>query len=197
MASTDKPDPEPVKYSTTQPPPLSIPYVTNTFVVDVALRVVLFAATLVALVVMITSKQTKVLVVQGFRVPVDAKFDHSPAFVYFVVAMSVACLYSIITGLASFGVISKPAHTSKFLLHFAFWDVIMLGIVASATGSAAGVAYIGLKGNSHVGWVKICNMYHRFCRHIGTSVFFSLFASIVLIFLIMLSILSIHRRIRQ
>ncbi|KAJ8767544.1 hypothetical protein K2173_017613 [Erythroxylum novogranatense] len=181
MASTDMPDPEVTRSSTPVPPPpkpLPIPYFTNTFVLDAALRALLFAATLVAVVVMVTSKQTKITRVQGYKVSADAKFDQSPAFVYFAVAMSIACLYSMITGLASFGVLSfKPAYETKFLLHAAFWDVIMLGLVASATGATAGVAYIGLKGND--------------------SVVVSLFASVLLILLIMLSVLSIHHRRRE
>lgn len=31
---------------------------------------------------------------------------------------------------------------------------VLVGIVASAFGAVAGVAYIGYKGNSHVGWNK-------------------------------------------
>lgn len=72
---------------------------------------------------------------------------------------------------------------------------LMLGIVASATGAAGGVAYIGLKGNSHVGWTKVCNMYGKLCRHLGASLAVSLFASIVLVMLIILSIHSLSKKI--
>lgn len=43
---------------------------------------------------------------------------------YFVAALSVACLYSIITMLASLSVVSKPASAKRLLLYFAFWDVV-------------------------------------------------------------------------
>lgn len=50
-------------------------------VVGVALRVLLFATALVALIVMVTSKQTKMIpVAPGLAVPLDAKFNQSPAF---------------------------------------------------------------------------------------------------------------------
>ncbi|XP_058000985.1 CASP-like protein 1D1 isoform X3 [Hevea brasiliensis] len=124
MASTgtDKPDPEAAtKSEVPHPPPKGIDY----FAVDVGLRVLLFAATLTAVVVMSTAKQTEPVFVPGapVRVPIAAKFNHSPAFIYFVAALSVACLYSIITALASLGVIAKPIYATKFLLHYAFWDV--------------------------------------------------------------------------
>ncbi|KAK7363632.1 hypothetical protein VNO77_05782 [Canavalia gladiata] len=182
MASTDKPaDPE-YKSSST-PAPAGVDY----FHFDVILRFLLFAASLVAVVVMVTGNQT-----EGFR---PAKFRYSPAFVYFVAAFSVSGLYSIITILASLFVIKNPGLKTKYLLHFVLLDALILGIIASATGTAGGVAYVGLKGNNHVAWHKICNVYDKFCRHIGGSVAVALFGSIVTVLLIWLSAYSIHSRV--
>ncbi|PON80266.1 Casparian strip membrane protein [Parasponia andersonii] len=196
MASTDKPDPEQGKEVTPPPKPGSSSVASLTAAsylsVDVTLRVLLFASTLTAIVVLVTSKQT----VRG-RVPIPlvAKFDHSPAFIYFLVALSVAGLYSIITTLASISVILKPEFSTKFLLHFAFWDVLILGLVASATGTAGGVAYIGLKGNEHVQWQKVCSTFDKFCRHLAGSLAVSLFASVLLVLLVWFSVFSIHKKL--
>ncbi|KAJ4722241.1 CASP-like protein [Melia azedarach] len=181
------------------PPPPPPPVRENYFAVDVALRVLLFSATLVSLVVMVSSKQTELVILPGvpIRVRVPAKFNHSPAFIYFVAAMAVACLYSIITTLASISVVLKPEYSKKFLLHFAFWDALILGIVASATGAAGGVAYIGLKGNSHTGWMKVCPVYDKFCRHLGSSIAISLLAAVLLVLLSLLSSYSLYLRIRD
>lgn len=67
--------------------------------------------------------------------------------------------------------------------------------MAAATGAAGGVAYIGLKGNSHVGWKKVCNVYDEFCRHLGASIAVSLFGSIVLVLLVLLSVYSLSKKI--
>ncbi|KAK3039008.1 hypothetical protein RJ639_027493 [Escallonia herrerae] len=165
--------------------------------VDVVLRVLLFASTLVAVVVMVTSKQTKLVQVPGvpFAVPLPAKFNHSPAFIYFVVALSVACLYSIITAILSFWAVLKPACSTKLVVHFVIFDVLLLGIVAAATGAAGAVGYLGLKGNKHVGWNKVCNVYDTFCQHIAGSLVVSLFASIVLVLLVLLSVYSLSKKI--
>lgn len=72
---------------------------------------------------------------------------------------------------------------------------VMLGLVASATGTAGGVAYIGLKGNSHVKWDKVCDLHDKFCQHLAASIVVSLLAAFVLIFLIALSIFSLHKKI--
>ncbi|KAE9602013.1 hypothetical protein Lal_00040782 [Lupinus albus] len=191
MASTDKPsDPE---YTSSSTP--SVPEGVDYFKFDVILRFLLFAASLVAVVVMVTGNETELVLYQGIPVLQPAKFRYSPAFVYFVAALSVSGLYSIITTLASLSVVNKPHLKTKLLLHFIFWDVIILGIIASATGTAGGVAYVGLKGNKHVGWPKICNVYDKFCRHSGGSIAVALFGSIVTVLLIWLSAYTIHSRI--
>ncbi|RWR94108.1 CASP-like protein 1D1 [Cinnamomum micranthum f. kanehirae] len=161
---------------------------------DLALRLLLFASTLTGVVVMVTSKQTELLF--PFPVTKTAKFNYSPAFIYFVVALSVACLYSILTITASIYFILKPSPSNKLLLLLVSVDALMAVLVASATGASASVAYIGLKGNSHVGWIKVCNIYHKFCRHIASSTALALVASIILLWLVLLSTLSIYRRIR-
>ncbi|XP_042506305.1 CASP-like protein 1D1 [Macadamia integrifolia] len=165
--------------------------------IDLYLRIILFAASLTAMVVMVTSNQTKHVMTpsSSFPVPVKAKFNYSPAYIYFVAALSLSTLYSIITGIGSSWVLVKPCSSKellKFYLLLIAYDVVMLGIVAAATGTAGGVAYIGLKGNSHVKWNKICNVYGKYCRHIGASVVISLFASFLLVSLVILSAYSVY-----
>ncbi|XP_059648917.1 CASP-like protein 1 [Cornus florida] len=193
------PEPEKVAPPREAPPPVSkAPPPTEYFVVvDLVLRFLLFASTLISVVVMVTSKQTKLIPVMGIPFPVllSAKFNHSPAFIYFVAALSVACFYSIITTVVSFFALLKPGCSTKLLFHFVIIDVVMLGIVASATGAAGGVAYIGLRGNKHVGWQKVCNNYDKFCEHVGASIFLSLFASVLLLLLVLLSVYSLSRKI--
>ncbi|XP_068664331.1 CASP-like protein 1D1 [Aristolochia californica] len=194
MASTDKVY---QKTALESQSPASPP-ATNLSVVDFAVRLLVFASSLTALLVVVTSKQTEIVTVPVLLLQVvrSAKFQHSPAFVYFVVAMSVACAYSIITMAASLSSIFKSSPSSKSLLLLVFFDALMAGIVASATGAAGGVAYIGLKGNTHVGWMKICGTFDKFCRHVGSSIALAVFASILLVLLVMISTYSLYRRSR-
>ncbi|XP_055960588.1 CASP-like protein 1D1 [Mercurialis annua] len=184
----------------TDPEVAPLPARREYFGVDVGLSVFLFATTLIAIVVMSTAMQTKLIPVPGVPglvLPIEAKFDNSPALIYFVAALSVACLYSIITTLTSLGVIAKPTSTAKVLFYYAIWDVLMLGIVVAATGTAGAVGYIGLKGNKHTGWRKVCNVYGTFCDHMISAVAVSLIASIVLVLLIALSIWTLYSRVRK
>ncbi|XP_054806616.1 CASP-like protein 1D2 [Prosopis cineraria] len=181
MASTDKPE---SAYS-------SAPASGDYFTFDVILRFLLFAASVVAVVVIATGDQTEMM----GPMEREANFKNSPALIYFLVAFSVSGLYSIITFLASISVLQKPDLKLKFLLYFIFWDALILGIIASATGTAGGVAYVGLKGNRHVSWTKICNVYDKFCRHIAGSLAVALFGSIVTVLLIWLSAYNLHSRV--
>ncbi|KAJ0092226.1 hypothetical protein Patl1_25583 [Pistacia atlantica] len=73
---------------------------------------------------------------------------------------------------------------------------LIFRVVASALGTAGGIAYIGKKGNSHVGWTKVCPNYDKFFDYIISSLAMSLLASIVLVLLIFLSIFSLYKRAR-
>ncbi|XP_058758609.1 CASP-like protein 1D2 [Vicia villosa] len=188
MASTGDPE---YKSSST-PVPVSGSGGADYFKFDVILRFLLFAASLAAVLVMVTGNQTEYL-----PIPIPAKFRYSPAFVYFVAAFSVSGLYSIITTLVSLTAIRKPNLKTKLLLQLIFWDAVMLGILASATGTAGSMAYLGLKGNKHTNWNKICNIYDKFCRHVGASVAVGLFGSIVVLLLIWISAYSIHSRVSK
>ncbi|GER55878.1 CASP-like protein 8 [Striga asiatica] len=164
---------------------------------DLVLRFLLFASCVAAVIVMVTGKQSELIPIPfpPFLVSRDAKFNHSPALIYFVAAVSVAGLYAAITTIVSFFVVLKPTSYIKLVSHLVIFDVLVLGIMAAATGAAGAVAYIGLKGNSHVQWRKICDIYDGFCKHIGSSVAVSLFGSVVLTLLIIISVRALSKRI--
>lgn len=74
---------------------------------------------------------------------------------------------------------------------------LLLGIVAAATGTAGGVAYIGLKGNPHTRWNKICNTFGSFCFHVASSILLSLISSIALLLLVWLSLYVLSKKIAR
>ncbi|KAL4202602.1 hypothetical protein AMTRI_Chr02g264460 [Amborella trichopoda] len=161
---------------------------------DVGLRLLSFSATLTAVIVMATGKETITVVspLLPFPITQEAKFNQSPSFIYFVVANAVACAYSIFTAVVS-GV-SKKSPSDKLLFHLPFFDAVFAGIVGSATGASAAIAYVGLKGNSHAMWPAICPVFGKFCRYVGGSTAVSLVASIAFVLLVGLSSHSLYRR---
>ncbi|KAM0047227.1 putative casparian strip membrane protein [Helianthus debilis subsp. tardiflorus] len=171
----------------------------NHVVVDVVLRAMLFATAFVAITFLVTSKQTKLIpVAPGIAIPMAAKFNQSPAFIYYVAALSVTCFYSVITGLLSvLALVKMTEGSTKTRVHLAILDALLLGIMASATGAAGGVGYIGFKGNNHTGWTKICNVYGSFCRHIAASIAVSLLPSVALLLLVWVSVFALSKKISR
>nr|GEX35153.1 CASP-like protein 1 [Tanacetum cinerariifolium] len=116
---------------------------------------------------------------------IDAKYNQSPSYIYYVSALTVACFYSIITGTSSILALKKIGGTSeKLQSRFAMLDTLMLAIVSSALGAAFGVAYVGLKGNHYARWRKICNTHPIYCHHIAGSVTLGLICSTTLLLLV-------------
>ncbi|KAG6522880.1 CASP-like protein 1D1 [Zingiber officinale] len=171
---------------------------TNLFGVDLALRILLLALSVSALAVLVTSKQSRDFQT-GLPPPFavisrDAKFQQVPALIYLLVALCVAIFYSIVTIFASLSAISSSSPSARILFLLILFDALMVGVMASATGSAGSMAYLGIRGNSHANWDKICNRYTKFCRHIGSSVIVSCIAAVVLVLLVVLSSYSLYRR---
>ncbi|KAI3692483.1 hypothetical protein L6452_32299 [Arctium lappa] len=201
MASkgTTTPPHSTVKSPASPPAYMGTSGVKHHLVVDVVLRVMLFATALVSIIVMVTSKQTKLIpVAPGLVIPLDAKFNQSPSFIYYVAALSVACLHSIITGVISIlALIKQKGSSTGVLCHFVILDAMLLGIMTSATGAAGAVAYIGFKGNSHTRWNKVCDIYDSFCGHVAASVALSALPSVALILLVWLSVYVLSKKIAR
>ncbi|KAH9765624.1 CASP-like protein 1D2 [Citrus sinensis] len=193
MASLDNPASE---LKNVTPRPSRVIY----FRIDIALRILLFVFSFVAILLIVTSKQTNLFPVPGttFSVKIPAKFTYFPAFIYLFVALLVACLYSFITALTSLSAIRKLAYRKRLLLLIAFLDTLMLGVVASAIGAALAVAYIGLKGNSHAGWNKVANAgYDKFIKHTATAIALSIFAVTDLVTLTMHSTYTLYKGVHD
>ncbi|KAL1808759.1 hypothetical protein ACET3Z_025749 [Daucus carota] len=193
MASMTSVAPVEYKNSPTSAPPATS---RQAAMAEVALRVLLFVASLTAVVLMVTSKQTELIPFPPVGlVSNTSRFTDTPAFVYFVAALSTAGLYSIITTLLSISALSKPGYSKILALYIVAMDVVMLAIVAAALGTAAGVAYVGIRGNSHTRWTKICNIYDTFCQQAAGAIIISSFAATLLILLILHSVFTMYRKI--
>ncbi|XP_076891748.1 CASP-like protein 1 [Bidens hawaiensis] len=160
--------------------------VKNHAAVDAALRAIVFASGLAAIIVMVTSKQSKLIPISPtMTIPLDANWDQSPAYIYYVAAFSVACLYSIITGILSVLTLKKMGGSStKLQFHFAILDSLLLAILSSALGAELGVAWIGLKGNHYSFWKEICNAYGSFCHHLSATTTMAIISIIALLLLV-------------
>ncbi|XP_004295628.1 PREDICTED: CASP-like protein 1C2 [Fragaria vesca subsp. vesca] len=137
------------------------------------LRLLTFAATLVATIVMVTSHDSTNVLNLTFK----AKFSNAPAFKYFVVVEAIACAYSLVIMFLS----SKGSLWRLVII----LDVVVAVLLASSVSSALAIASVGKKGNMHAGWLPICGQVPKFCNHV-TAALVAGFVAAILYFLLVI-----------
>ncbi|KAI8007484.1 CASP-like protein 1C2 [Camellia lanceoleosa] len=141
------------------------------------LRALALAATVAAAIVMVTSHEKSTL----FTVTFEAKYSHTPAFKYFLVANIIGAVYS-------FMVLFLPAESMLWRLVVAL-DVVITMLLTSGMSAALAIAYVGKKGNTYAGWLPICDQVEKYCQHVGGAIAAG-FAGVIIYLLLLLY--SIH-----
>ncbi|RLM93603.1 CASP-like protein 1E1 [Panicum miliaceum] len=104
---------------------------------------------------------------------------------YFVVANAMVCLFSA----AALAACRRRGAVVPVMVG----DLLALALLFSAVGAAAEFGILGERGNSHVRWAKVCNVYGAFCERAMAAVIVSLLAAFANLVMLMLTILAIHK----
>ncbi|KFK31650.1 hypothetical protein AALP_AA6G140800 [Arabis alpina] len=158
------------------------------------LRLLAFSATLSAAIVMALNKETKTFVVGNIgntpiKATFTAKFQHTPAFVFFVIANVMVSFHNLLMiGLQLFG--GKKESTAFRLLSVAILDMLNVTLISAAANAAAFMAELGKSGNKHARWGKICDRFATYCDH-GAGALLAAFAGVIL--MLFISAVSICR----
>uniref|UniRef100_A0A6N2KLY7 CASP-like protein n=1 Tax=Salix viminalis TaxID=40686 RepID=A0A6N2KLY7_SALVM len=172
-----------VGYSSLQPKPKKW--------VLLMLRLLAFFATAAATVVMGLNKETKTLVVATvgttpIKATLTAKFQHTPAFVFFVIANGLASMHNLVMIMGDlFG--QKLDYKGLRLAMIAILDMMTVALISGGASAAAFMAELGKNGNSHARWNSICDKYKTFCDHVCALI--ASFAGLILMLII--SVMSI------
>ncbi|WOK97256.1 reticulon-like protein B17 isoform X2 [Canna indica] len=118
------------------------------------LRLLAAAATLCATVVMATSHESTTL----FGMTMEAKFQHTPSFKFFVIANAIGFCCSIVALFAQ-------SRSSLLRLVFVI-DLFVAMLLTAAIAAAGAFAQLAKKGNSHAGWLPVCGQVPSFCDHV-------------------------------
>ncbi|KAK4588902.1 hypothetical protein RGQ29_019778 [Quercus rubra] len=158
------------------------------------LRLVAFMATASATIVMALNKQTIALVVatvgnNPIKASLTAKFQHTPAFVFFVVANSMASFHNLLILVVEI-VGHKIDYKGLRLAIIAILDMLIVVLAAAGDGAAVFMAELGKHGNSHARWNKICDKFQTFCDH-GSGALIASFIGLIL--LLIINIISIAK----
>ncbi|RWR88705.1 CASP-like protein 1B2 [Cinnamomum micranthum f. kanehirae] len=137
----------------------------------IVLRLLALGATFSATLVMALNKETKSIVVplggsNSISATLTAKFQHTPAFVFFVIANSIASFHNL--SLLLLRLFGKKFEDIKGLgLLITISDMVMVALVSGGAAAAASMAELGKNGNSHARWNKICDKFDAYCDRGG------------------------------
>ncbi|KAH6756182.1 hypothetical protein C2S53_004281 [Perilla frutescens var. hirtella] len=168
----------------------------NTRGCDVVLRIFALALSLTAAVVFGVDKETKTVTVTlaptlpPTNVPLTSKWQYLSAFVFFEVADAIACGYAAISLILTLIMNGKKGITMMII----FFDLVMVALLFSGVGAAAAIGFMGYKGNSHVRWNKVCNVFEKFCAQAAAAVGISAVAATVFLLLVLRATFNLYRR---
>ena len=114
-----------------------------------------------------------------------------------MVINAIACSYAAASLVITLMARSNGRKNDVTLLGLTALDLVMMALLFSANGAACAVGVIAQKGNSHVQWMKVCNVFDAYCRHVTAALVLSLFGSTVFLLLVLLSVLKLHYRTRS
>ncbi|XP_027085799.1 CASP-like protein 1B2 [Coffea arabica] len=158
------------------------------------LRLFAFFATVSATVVMAINKQTLTVVVATIgRTPIQAsvtaKFQHTPAFIFFVIANGLASIHNLLMLIVELIGHKFDFKGLRYLL-IPILDMLNVALVSGGTSAAVFIGELARNGNSHAKWNKICDKFSTYCNHGGGAMIAS---SIGLVLMIIVTVISITK----
>ncbi|PNY04412.1 CASP-like protein vit_07s0104g01350-like protein [Trifolium pratense] len=159
-------------------------------VYDVLLRVLAFLLTLTATIIVGVDKETKIISYSELQFKVTAKWEYMSAIVFFLVSNAIGCSYAAISMVIS--TIARTNGNKTTLLIITVLDLIIMALLFSANGAGAAVGVLGQKGNSHVQWMKVCNIFDAYCRHTTVALVLSIIGSSIFLLIVVHSVFKLH-----
>ncbi|PRQ28230.1 putative casparian strip membrane protein [Rosa chinensis] len=137
-------------------------------VAELVLRFLICGLGLAAALLVATDTQVKEI----FMIKKKAKFTDMKALVFLVIANGIAAAYSLLQALRCvMSMVRGNVLFSKPLAWIIFSaDQVMAYVAVAAIGAAAQSAALAKLGQSELQWMKICNMYDKFCNQVGEGI---------------------------
>jgi uncharacterized protein (TIGR01569 family) len=78
--------------------------------------------------------------------------------------------------------VHRSARSSHVHSIFAAYVQVLAYVILSASSASSQVAWLSEQGNSGYGWMKICNLYGKFCKQVGAGLIAAFLAFLGLLF---------------
>ncbi|KAL2339265.1 hypothetical protein Fmac_013711 [Flemingia macrophylla] len=160
-------------------------------IAELVLRGVSLGLGVLAIVLIVTDTQVK----EFFSFQKKAKFTDMKVLVFLVVANGLTVGYSLVQGLRC--VVSMVRGNVLFSKHLAWLifsgDQVMAYVTVAAAAAAMQSGLIGREGQAEFQWMKLCNMYGKFCNQMGEGIATAFVVSLSMVLLSSLSAFSLFR----
>lgn len=96
---------------------------------------------------------------------------------------------------AGFSFINSSNSALELVLAVA--DLLALGFLFTSNAAAMAIDVLARKGNDNYGWGKFCNIADKFCGEVTAAIVLSSLATTAYVLLLVVFIISIHKRSRH
>ncbi|CAL9131383.1 unnamed protein product [Musa textilis] len=130
-----------------------------------------------------------------FSVEKKAKFTDMKALVFLVVANGIAAGYSLLMVVRSVVSMMKGSVLLNKALAWAIFscDQVMAYLTLAAVAAAAQAAELSEFGQSELQWMKVCNLYHKFCNQSGGGLVSAFLGSLCMVAVSSMSAFGLFR----
>ncbi|KFK26539.1 hypothetical protein AALP_AA8G262200 [Arabis alpina] len=158
---------------------------------ELLLRCSISCLSLLALILVVTDSQVK----QIFTIEKKAKYTEMKALVFLVAANGIAAVYSLLQSVRCYvGSVKGSVLCSKPLAWAIFSaDQAIAYISVAAIAAAAESGVIAMKGEDELQWMKLCNMFGKFCNRVAEGVASALLAAIAMVLVSCISAFGLFR----
>ncbi|KAG2688591.1 hypothetical protein I3760_09G103200 [Carya illinoinensis] len=160
-------------------------------VAELVLRCLICGLGVLAAVLVVTDSQVKEI----FSIQKKARFIDMKALVFLVVANGIAAAYSFVQVLRC--VVSMVRGNVLFSKPLAWaifsGDQVMAYMTVAAVAASAQSSVFAKLGQPELQWMKICNMYGKFCNQVGEGVASAVIVSLSTVALSCISAFSLFR----
>ncbi|KAH6772030.1 hypothetical protein C2S53_015022 [Perilla frutescens var. hirtella] len=129
------------------------------YATQIFLRILSIGTTLASACLTLTNNQTVVV----YGIQVDARYSYSPAFKFFAFANIVAFSLSVLSLILVLTMRTKAVKSHHHFFLF-LHDLILTILLMAGFAAWMAIAYVGKYGNSHTGWMPICDHFGKFCN---------------------------------
>ncbi|KAL8474511.1 hypothetical protein ACS0TY_030390 [Phlomoides rotata] len=153
------------------------------FLIQIFLRILAIGTTVAAASIMFSNHQTTVV----YGVQMKASYSYSQAFKLFAYVNIIALALSVLALLVvAFIIGRKPVNPTYYFLLF-LHDLIITVLLMAGFAAAAAIGHVGKHGDSHAGWMPVCDYFGKFCHKTLVALILGFLATILYLILTVVS----------